>query len=239
MTNQEPAKQIAGNCYEELCPPQRRSLDLSDEPPGLRCCGDPTKPLPGGAGLGVLTGTYDPSAQCCVESGSHIISKKAPVDVGRCPKLVAPPTPIEVDFDGCSVPVVVQPGMLFIDPRTPYSGDPDEPTPPANGEALFSHEGSGGADPMGPCDLHDRCYQTCGSDRADCDGQFGDALRERLRRGDRDLDGSGAEWRLRSDARSARGVRALGRRSTKSRCPRRESSAHDGGQSSHCDCECS
>ncbi len=35
MTNQEPAKQIAGNCYEELCPPQYRSLDLGDEPTGV------------------------------------------------------------------------------------------------------------------------------------------------------------------------------------------------------------
>ena len=51
MTNQERAKQVEGNCYEELCPPQYRSVDLADEPPGLRCCGDPSKPLPGGAGL--------------------------------------------------------------------------------------------------------------------------------------------------------------------------------------------
>ncbi len=238
MTNQEPAKQIAGNCYEELCPPQRQSLDLSDEPPGQRCCGDPTKPLPGGAGLGVLTGTYDPSAQCCVESGSLIISKKAPVDVGRCPKLVEPSTPIEVDFDGCSVPVVAQMGMLFVDPRTPYSGNPDEPTPPANGEARFSQEGSGVADPMGPCDLHDRCYQTCGSERADCDGRFGTALISACDQvsGILTVPAPNGGFDLTLDRREVCESWAGLYQDTVARAG---SSAYEGGQSSHCDCECS
>jgi hypothetical protein len=237
MTNQEPAKQVEGNCYEELCPPQIRSLDLGDEPPGLRCCGDPSKPLPNGAGFGVLTGTYHPADECCVQNGAFIIARHAPIDLDLCPEAVSPEMPIEVRFDGCSVPGFIQPGMMFLDPLTPYSGNPDEPTPPANGDALFSRVGVEPNDPMGPCDVHDRCYQSCGSYQAECDSEFGDALENVCEgvTGTLTVPAPSGGFDLVLDRQEVCGKWASLYEFTVSTAG---SSAHKNGQESHCDCEC-
>jgi hypothetical protein len=189
-------------------------------------------------GFGVLTGIYAPADECCVQNGAFIIARHAPIDLDLCPEPIPPEMPIEVSFDGCSVPLSIQPGMMFLDPRTPYSGNPDEPTPPANGEALFSRAGVDPSDPMGPCDLHDRCYQTCGSERSDCDGRF-----------DEDLMGacSGLTGTLTVPAPSGGFDLTLDRREV---CQGWASLyaftvtnaagfAHARGQESHCDCECS
>jgi hypothetical protein len=207
----------------------------------MRCCGDPSKPLPGGAGFGVLTGIYDPGAMCCVQHGSppekFIISKHAPIDLDKCPNPIPSKVPIEVSFDGCSVPLSIQPAMMFLDPRTPYSGNPDEPTPPANGEALFSQIAVDPSDPMGPCDLHDRCYQTCGSDRTECDTQFGTDLTSACAPVTGTLlvpaPPGGFDFMLdrREVCETWAGLYAL----TVSNAG---GMAHVSGQESHCDCEC-
>jgi hypothetical protein len=240
MTNQEKARQIVGNCYDELCPTPHRDVNLADAPPGLMCCGDPSKPLPGGIDHGVLTGIYDPIVECCVEDaplGFFIISKKAPIDLDRCPKPVPPPTPVEVDFDGCSVPLPAD-ILMSLTPQLPYSGDPNEPTPPANGEALFSHVGTGEDPPRGACDLHDICYQTCGSDRDECDQGFGFVLANACAgvTGTVSIPSESGGFDLVLDRKDvcegwaslyAETVEGLGR------------FAHEAGQASHCDCECS
>jgi hypothetical protein len=112
---------------------------------------------------------------CCVQDGRAIISKKAPIDLGLCPEPVPPEIPIEVDFDGCSVPDVIHLAMTMESGGLLYSGDRNEPTPPGQGDARFSFEGSG--EPLGgPCDRHDECYQTCGTARGSCDEDFGNDL---------------------------------------------------------------
>jgi hypothetical protein len=237
MTNQESAMQVAGNCYEELCPRPHRAVDLADEPPGLKCCGDPTKPLPGGIDRGVLTGTYDPEAQCCVEEGLFIISKRAPIDLSRCPRPVPPETPIDVDHDGCSVPLFAE-VLALSDTQTPYSGNPDEPTPPGQGDALFSRLGTGEDPPAGPCDLHDRCYQTCGSDQGSCDQAFGADLAAACVgvTGTVPVPAPSGGFDIQRDRMEMCQIWASRYAVAVSRAG---SFAHLGGQSSHCDCECS
>ena len=58
------------------------------------------------------------------------------------------------EFDGCSVPSVIANYILFADKDNPAGGK----------DTAFSNTAH-----TGPCDLHDKCYQTCGASKADCD----------------------------------------------------------------------
>jgi hypothetical protein len=64
----------------------------------------------------------------------------------------------------------------MLDLFTPYSGDPNEPTPPGGGDALFSRIGEASDLRGGPCDAHDRCYQSCDTAQDQCDEAFGEAM---------------------------------------------------------------
>ncbi len=60
------------------------------------------------------------------------------------------------EYDGCSVPTALA-NFLGIDKDNPAGG-------------ADTHFGSKTGASLGlPCDLHDECYQTCGSDRSACD----------------------------------------------------------------------
>ena len=101
---------------------------------------------------------YDPLTQCCCDGL---------VTTGQCTGAAAGcahHTSRDNEYDGCSVPAWLErpnlkdnPGQL---PNTRFSDPAIHGTQPQ----YFI--------PTLPCDVHDKCYQTCGSDRNACDQQL-------------------------------------------------------------------
>jgi hypothetical protein len=119
----------------------------------------------------------------------------------------------------------------------PYSGNPNEPTPPANGQALFSEVG-GGATPNAACDRHDRCYQSCGEEQGACEDAFAEDLGAACEgvtgivTGVDPRTGQPTSFDRNEVCMAWAGIYA-------SVVERAGGPAYREGQSSHCDCECS
>ena len=105
---------------------------------------------------------FDPETQACCNG--FVIPGPATQDVPGCANV----TTRDNEYDGCSVPEI----LLF-------GRDPDNPV--GKPDSRFSDPSIQGTQPphvvpLLPCDVHDKCYQTCGSDRTECDNQlFSDA----------------------------------------------------------------
>jgi hypothetical protein len=107
---------------------------------------------------------FDPETQACCNG--FVIPGPATQDVPGCANV----TTRDNEYDGCSVPEIMI-TLSGVDPDNPV-GRPD---------SRFSDPSIHGTQPPGvvpllPCDVHDKCYQTCGSDRTACDNRlFSDA----------------------------------------------------------------
>jgi hypothetical protein len=103
---------------------------------------------------------YDPLQQCCCDD-RILPGPCAPPPGGGCANL----TSRDIEYDGCSVP-----DWLVAEGQ-------DKDNPGGANDTWFSDRSIHGTQirsyiPTLPCDIHDRCYQTCGSDRLQCDNQL-------------------------------------------------------------------
>lgn len=145
---------VEGNCREEICAlggPTFRA-DLTDKPPGLDCCGVPGSQFN-------EPEIFDPEGECCVEA--EVLPKTPIADLEACPDRVQRED-FPNQYDGCSVPQPATDALAILEG---YSGDKDNPA--GGSDTQFSTFPDGPFD--GPCDRHDECYQTCGSEHLTCD----------------------------------------------------------------------
>jgi hypothetical protein len=169
--DQESARQIAGNCFEERCGNPMSVLDLADAPAPRRCCGNAELNAP----VGRLAGIFEPEQECCVKDGLLLVPKGPPIayPLDLCPDRVDVPE-VQTSYDGCSGGLSAD---VLLHATGLYSGNRNNPTPGDGGS--FSDEGGVPDPPVLPCDRHDECYQTCdaGSDaRSRCDQSFREGM---------------------------------------------------------------
>jgi outer membrane protein OmpA-like peptidoglycan-associated protein len=106
---------------------------------------------------------YDPLRECCCDD--TVTAGPCAVGAG-CAYL----TSRDNEYDGCSVPDWL-------------AEDPDQKDNPGGAhDTWFSDRSIQGTQPRSfaprlPCDVHDKCYQTCGSNRLACDDQLIDDAR--------------------------------------------------------------
>jgi outer membrane protein OmpA-like peptidoglycan-associated protein len=109
---------------------------------------------------------YDPTRQCCCDY--RVIPGPCPTGTDGC----AHPTTRDNEYDGCSVP------PKSWEPGWKWESDPAHKDNPGRArDTWFSDPSIHGTqiqdfEPKLPCDVHDKCYQTCGSDRRVCDEQL-------------------------------------------------------------------
>lgn len=107
---------------------------------------------------------FDPAAQRCCDD--VILAGAAPPGIVGCPN----PTTRDIEYDGCSVPDWL------------VGAGEDRDNPGGAYDTRFSDPAIHGTQPRSfvprlPCDVHDKCYQTCGANWEQCDAQLFAAAR--------------------------------------------------------------
>jgi outer membrane protein OmpA-like peptidoglycan-associated protein len=120
--------------------------------------GHPLIQRQGPAGPTCNGASYDPATECCCNG--QVLRGACGAPSATC----ANATTRDNEYDGCSVPKWLQSGYSKDNPAGASDTWFSDPSIPSRAPGTFV--------PTYPCDVHDKCYQTCGKTKEECDEQL-------------------------------------------------------------------